>query len=187
MALKAGKRGVNKKQVDAYGNIDVGEHYTLPAATSDTLGGVKIGSGVNVDSSGEISVDPYTLPVATSASLGGVKPVAKTEDMTQDVGIDSEGKLYIEPPESGGNIYSKTFNVSNRYASNWYRTGDVRVTGYTPIGCRVNSVYSGYSGVGSLYHQGDALVVFVYSTEGSEDHFRAVVYYVADSDVHALT
>lgn len=186
MALKAGKRGVNKKQVDAYGNIDVGEHYTLPAATSDTLGGVKIGSGVNVDSSGEISVDPYTLPVATSASLGGVKPVAKTTDMTQDVGVDSEGKLYIEPPESGGNVYSKTF-AANHKNGDMYYTDDVRVTGYTPIGVQVNSVYSGYSGVGGLFHRGNALVVFVYSAEGATDRFTTTVYYVADSDVHALT
>lgn len=38
--------------------------------------------------------DPYTLPVANSNTLGGVKPVAKTDDMTQQVGVDANGALY---------------------------------------------------------------------------------------------
>lgn len=63
--------------------------YTLPAATSSTLGGVKIGSNITV-SSGTISLSKtnvttalgytppttdtkYTLPNATSSVLGGVK------------------------------------------------------------------------------------------------------------------
>lgn len=36
----------------------------------------------------------YTLPVATSTTLGGVKPVAKTSDMSSEVGVDSEGRLF---------------------------------------------------------------------------------------------
>ena len=43
----------------------------------------------------------YTLPTATSKTLGGVKPVAKTDVMTQDVGVDENGKLYTEPAEGG--------------------------------------------------------------------------------------
>lgn len=63
--------------------------YTLPAATSSTLGGVKIGSNITVNS-GTISLSKtnvttalgytppttdtkYTLPNATSSTLGGVK------------------------------------------------------------------------------------------------------------------
>lgn len=48
---------------------------TLSPATSSTLGGVKIGSGVNVAVDGTISVTPgsYTLPAATATVLGGVK------------------------------------------------------------------------------------------------------------------
>lgn len=36
----------------------------------------------------------YTLPVATPTTLGGVKPVAKTAEMSTEVGVDSEGKLF---------------------------------------------------------------------------------------------
>lgn len=44
------------------------------------------------------------LPVATPTLLGGVKPIAKTTDMTQDVGIDSEGKLYTKAGGGGADI-----------------------------------------------------------------------------------
>ena len=45
--------------------------------------------------------DPYTLPVASSTTLGGVKPVAKTSDMTQNVGVDASGALYTAPGGGG--------------------------------------------------------------------------------------
>lgn len=38
----------------------------------------------------------YTLPVATADALGGVKPIAKTDNMTKEVGIDVDGKLYVD-------------------------------------------------------------------------------------------
>lgn len=40
---------------------------------------------------------PYTLPVASPTQLGGVKPVAKTDAMTQSIGVDGTGGLYVEP------------------------------------------------------------------------------------------
>ena len=66
-----------------------GSTYTLPAATSSTLGGVKIGSNITV-SSGTISISKtnvtnalgytppttdtkYTLPTASAWTLGGVR------------------------------------------------------------------------------------------------------------------
>lgn len=44
-----------------------------------------------------------TIPVANSTTLGGVMPVNKTDDMTQEVGVDSTGKLYTAPG-SGGDL-----------------------------------------------------------------------------------
>ena len=43
----------------------------------------------------------YTLPIASAAQLGGVKPVAKTDAMTQSVGVDDSGALWA-PGASGG-------------------------------------------------------------------------------------
>lgn len=39
----------------------------------------------------------YTLPVATAETLGGVKAQAKTSAMTQPVGVDADGNLYVPP------------------------------------------------------------------------------------------
>ena len=38
----------------------------------------------------------YKLPIASPEELGGVKPVAKTEDMVQPVGVDTEGALWVK-------------------------------------------------------------------------------------------
>lgn len=39
----------------------------------------------------------YTLPIASPTALGGVKPIAKTDAMTQGVGVDAEGALWTAP------------------------------------------------------------------------------------------
>lgn len=39
----------------------------------------------------------YTLSVASPTVLGGVKPVVKTAEMIQEVGVDGTGKLYTAP------------------------------------------------------------------------------------------
>ena len=54
----------NKKYVD--------DTFATVASTS-TTGVVKIGSGINVNNSGTISVTAYTLTTATTSTLGGVK------------------------------------------------------------------------------------------------------------------
>ena len=61
------------------------------------------------DGSTEVSVEipaggsgSYTLPIATPTTLGGVKPAAKTDDMTQAVGVDAEGLLFTAPGAGGG-------------------------------------------------------------------------------------
>lgn len=51
------------------------EPYTLPTASSETKGGVKIGSGLAME--GEVlnnsNPTPYSLPTASSETLGGIK------------------------------------------------------------------------------------------------------------------
>lgn len=48
--------------------------YSLPVAGADTLGGVKVGSGLSVDGSGVLSADGGgSLPIASAETLGGVK------------------------------------------------------------------------------------------------------------------
>lgn len=47
---------------------------------------------------GDITIDepePYELPIASSSKLGGVKPIDKTNDMTTQIGVDSDGSLWV--------------------------------------------------------------------------------------------
>lgn len=62
------------------------------------------------DGSSEVSVEipaggsgSYTLPVASPTTLGGVMPAAKTDEMTQAVGVDEAGGLWTM---AGGNTPS---------------------------------------------------------------------------------
>lgn len=41
----------------------------------------------------------YELPVADDATLGGVRAIKKTDEMTQAVGIDEEGYLWVNVPD----------------------------------------------------------------------------------------
>ena len=59
------------------------------------------------DGSAEVSVEipaggGYNLPIASPTTLGGVMPVAKTDEMTQAVGVDAEGKLFTSAGSGGG-------------------------------------------------------------------------------------
>lgn len=52
-----------------------GSTYTLPTASTDTKGGVKVGAGLTMDGEVLKNTNPtaYTLPTASDSVLGGVK------------------------------------------------------------------------------------------------------------------
>lgn len=52
--------------------LDTLKNYTLPAATSTTLGGVKVGSGISVKTDGTISVAPLTSLDASKITSGTI-------------------------------------------------------------------------------------------------------------------
>ena len=53
---------------------DNANNYTLPAATTTTLGGIIVGDRLSIDSTGKlVATYTYTLPTASSSVLGGVK------------------------------------------------------------------------------------------------------------------
>lgn len=54
----------------------------------------------------DMGITDYELPIASSTVLGGVKPISKTSDMTQTVGIDADGRLYTTPGDSGTGVVS---------------------------------------------------------------------------------
>ena len=85
--------------------------YTLPVATGTTLGGVRIGSGIQVDRNGTISVpksEKYTLPVATGTTLGGVK-IGSGLNVSNDGTISVAGGV-------GGSVEYKEVAVDEQYS-----------------------------------------------------------------------
>ena len=60
-----------------------------------------LSNGTTINS-GTIIIPDATIPIANSTTLGGVMPVTKTDGMTQEVGVDSTGKLFTAPGGGGG-------------------------------------------------------------------------------------
>ena len=69
----------------------------LPTASSMTLGGIRVGSGLSIDSGGILSADDrsYTLPAATANALGGIK-VGSRLTMTDGV-LSADDQSYTLP------------------------------------------------------------------------------------------
>ena len=72
--------------------------YTLPPATTTTLGGIIVGDNLSIDSNGVLSTHaPYTLPNASATTLGGVR-------VGSNLSIDSNGTLSATAYTAGDGI-----------------------------------------------------------------------------------
>lgn len=58
-------------------------------------------------------LENYELPVAATNTLGGVKVAQKTEDMTQEIGADANGRLYTKSAEDVVNTALENFHSYN--------------------------------------------------------------------------
>lgn len=88
----------------SYNEIDVATEAQVNAKYTKPSGGIPktdLASAVQT-SLNKADTALQSVPLATSSAVGGVKPVAKTDDMTQSVGVDASGALFTAP--SGGTI-----------------------------------------------------------------------------------
>lgn len=69
----------------AYGPVSIGGYMTLSPATKEDIGGVKIGTGVNVTDDGTINVE---VPTASTATTGAVK-------IGRNINIEADGEISI--------------------------------------------------------------------------------------------
>lgn len=110
--------------------------YTLPAATTTTLGGVKVGSGLSVTTDGTLSADAqeYSLPTASYYTLGGIR-------IGSNLSMDSYGRVSAPDP------YTLT------------KTDIIDKMGYTPAqvtaGTYDLTAGSSYLATGTIYVQYD--------------------------------
>lgn len=83
----------------SYNEIDVATEAQVNAKYTKPSGGIPktdLASAVQT-SLNKADTALQSVPLATSSAVGGVKPVAKTDDMTQLVGVDANGALWTEP------------------------------------------------------------------------------------------
>lgn len=78
--------------------VNASSSYTLPTASSSTLGGVKVGNNLSISEDGTLSANAsqYELPIASTSTLGGIK-------ISSDFTIDEDGTLHAA--SSGGSGY----------------------------------------------------------------------------------
>ena len=86
-ALSGYVKSVNGAAPDSSGNVTIrvsgggssgGGSYTLPTASSSTLGGVKIGSGLTINTSGVVSADVTASTLTAYAKTTDLSAVAKS-------------------------------------------------------------------------------------------------------------
>ena len=141
-----------QSQID-YGNlINLPSTFTPPISTATVLGGVKIGSNINVTADGIISVTfpaSYVLPPATATILGGVK-------IGSGVNVDASGTISITPyvlPQAtatvlGGVMIGSGVNIAN---------GVISVTPYT-LPVATSSVLGGVKQGANVTISGDGTI-----------------------------
>lgn len=161
----------DKITIDADGNMGIGEGalyivmvegtpLNAPIWIKGKMGDVK-------------KIDPVYLPagiggkieVATSDKLGGVMPVQRYSEMTQQVGIDEEGRLYTYPGATYG--YASTSTAGLIKTSTSYNQSKT----YLPCSVNIN---------GTLYVEAPETITTVDSTSEALVTSKAVYDFVAD-------
>ena len=86
---------------------DLTDKPTIPdvpvQSVNGKTGAVELSAGdVGALPDSTVIPEAYTLPIASPTVLGGVQPVAKTDAMTQSVGVDEAGALWAAAGGGGG-------------------------------------------------------------------------------------
>lgn len=143
-ALNGYVKSVNGTYPDSNGNVSIsvsgggssgGGNYTLPTASSSTLGGVKVGSGLTINTSGVLSADVTASTLTSYAKITDLSAVAKTgsyNDLTNKPTIPA---AYMLPNATsstlGGVKVGSNISVSNGTIS-IAKSNVTSALGYTP-------------------------------------------------------
>lgn len=133
-------KSINNVKPDSDGNVTISVgggsgNYTLPTASSSTLGGVKIGSGLTINTSGVVSADVTSSTLTAYVKTTDLSEVAKSgsyDDLTNKPTIPS---AYTLPTASttvmGGVKIGSNISVSNGVIS-LNKSNVTSALGYTP-------------------------------------------------------
>ena len=160
-ALNGYVKSVNGTYPDSNGNVSIsvsgggssgGGNYTLPTASSSTLGGVKVGSGLTINTSGVLSADVTASTLTAYAKITDLSAVAKTgsyNDLTNKPTIPA---AYMLPNATsstlGGVKVGSNISVSNGTIS-IAKSNVTSALGYTPATTN-NASFTGTTTVQTL-------------------------------------
>ena len=133
-------KSVNNVKPDSDGNVTISvgggsSSYTLPTASSSTLGGVKIGSGLTINTSGVVSADVTASTLTAYAKTTDLSAVAKSgsyNDLSNKPTIPSAYTLPNATSSTlGGVKVGSNISVSNGTIS-LAKSNVTSALGYTP-------------------------------------------------------
>lgn len=143
-ALRGYVKSVNGTSPDSNGNVSIsvsgggssgGSNYTLPTASNSTLGGVKVGSGLTINTSGVLSADVTASTLTAYAKITDLSAVAKTgsyNDLTNKPTIPAAYTLPNATSSTlGGVKVGSNISVSNGTIS-IAKSNVTSALGYTP-------------------------------------------------------
>lgn len=144
-ALNGYVKSVNGKSPDSNGNVSIsvsggggssgGSNYTLPTASSSTLGGVKIGSGLTINTSGVVSADVTASTLTAYAKITDLSAVAKSGSYNDLSNKPTIPAAYTLPNATsstlGGVKVGSNISVSNGTIS-VTKSNVTSALGYTP-------------------------------------------------------
>lgn len=143
-ALSGYVKSVNGAAPDSSGNVTIsvsgggsssGSNYILPMASSSTLGGVKIGSGLTINTSGVVSADVTASTLSAYAKTTDLSAVAKSgsyNDLSNKPAIPSAYTLPNATSSTlGGVKVGSNISVSNGTIS-LAKSNVTSALGYTP-------------------------------------------------------
>ena len=143
-ALNGYVKSVNGTSPDSNGNVSIsvsgggssgGGSYTLPTASSSTLGGVKIGSGLTINTNGVVSADVTASTLTAYAKTTDLAAVAKSgsyNDLSNKPTIPSAYTLPNATSSTlGGVKVGSNISVTNGTIS-LAKSNVTSALGYTP-------------------------------------------------------
>lgn len=143
-ALRGYVKSVNGVTPDGSGNVTIsvsgggsggGGNYTLPTASGSTLGGVKVGSGLTINTSGVLSADVTASTLTAYAKTTDLSAVAKSgsyNDLSNKPTIPSAYTLPNATSSTlGGVKVGSNISVSNGTIS-IAKSNVTSALGYTP-------------------------------------------------------
>ena len=169
----------------------MGSSYTLPIASASTLGGIKVGDGVNIEADGTLNADVISVAGKTGAvtldksdvGLGNVdntsdanKPVSTAVQSALDDKLDLAGGTMSGDLAMGGNSITGLDDPTNGSdaATKDYvdtvATGALRAKGSTTF---ANLPAPSASTVGDLYNVSDAFTTTADFVEGAGHDYPA--------------